>query len=612
MPFMKKDFKVGVTHLNKEEEGEGYFADSGIPLTGIQIESLRPDDGQEYMQPMSDCFDDDLPDAVIAALPDPAGAAFLIAAKAAGVPLVIAEVDDQPSLFSSFEELSAFYFSDLILPATRNLQRVLTQVFPELADRVGNLLPHSADTTYIQLTKEDRIRLRQELRVDTELKMITMIAPFDRRRDHDTILEACQLLKQRGLKFILMLVGDGPERRRVAEKVFALRLEDQVCIINDPGDHTDILCATDIFALSTHFEENSTTLIEAMAQGLSIAATRVPGIDDLIRDGRSGRLARPKDPESFAQALIDLLAQEKIRKKLGSVARKCIENRGNLTHFMPPLVQTIKRRLKEYAADPEGQHCEPNNATSGKKYLKLQQDVRNLKKSANPMKGISKAADLMDGLPVNVQVDIIERMCAIPLGSNSVAMLVRPLEKVLGENVYEHLPLLEMRLLERLSDFYKDLDYSEGVQKLIEKMEENVQVELFRYHFACNRFSGQRAHVRLAQLYEYVGHQDRRDFYRLELRDYLRACGGNGAASFHQQNARHLEILGEHKLAERELRKAAMGAIQFSSEVAEAYEEDAAVASKSGRKKAKIAVVAAGSGKSRRVGEKGRGQLQGA
>ena len=133
MPFLKKDFKVGVTYINRKDEGEGIFADSGIALMGVDVEPLPPDDPFSFVRAVLPSMKEDTPDVALAALPDPEAGAFLIAARAAGVPYIVAEVNDQPSLISSFEELTSLYFCDLILPATRNLQRILTQSLPDLS-----------------------------------------------------------------------------------------------------------------------------------------------------------------------------------------------------------------------------------------------------------------------------------------------------------------------------------------------------------------------------------------------------------------------------------------------------------------------------------------------
>ena len=310
-----------------------------------------------------------------------------------------------------------------------------------------------------------------------------------------------------------------------------MSLKDQVTIMDDPGDHIDILSATDIFALSTHFESNSIPLFEAMAQGVAIAGTDIPGINDLIRDERSGKLAKPKDAESFAEALTYLLAQEKTRKKLGSVARKCIENRGNLDQFMPPFIIMLKKKMKECAevqkAAKKDKSSGPSPTELASLYIDLHHKVRDLIMKPDAEFGISEAADLMDSFSVNVQVDVLEKLCSVPVESAPLAMFVRPLEKVLSDHFLEQFPLLEMRLYEQLAAFYIELGYVEGAEKLIEKLEEKVSHELFRFHFTCNRFAGLHANVRLSQLYNLIGQQDKRDFYRLELWEYLKAPEGN-------------------------------------------------------------------------------------
>jgi hypothetical protein len=204
-------------------------------------------------------------------------------------------------------------------------------------------------------------------------------------------------------------------------------------------------------------------------------------------------------------------------------------------------------------------------------YLQLQLKIRDLWKTPAPDFGIRQAADLLDGFPLHTQVDLLEKLCQVQVEPGPLALFVRPLEKVLSDRFYEHLPLLEMRLLERLAAFYIELAYAEGVQRLIERMEECARTDLFRYHFSINRFAGLRAHARLAQLHEFDGKGDQRDFYRLEMWEYMRPREEGESVYFHQQNAAFLESLGEIKLAARELQKDSMGAIQLLGPVAVAH-----------------------------------------
>lgn len=576
MPYIKRDFKVRVCHPKSHAPAldgalggeEGFFKDSGIELIPVEIPPLPPDDRLNHMEAFVEVLKKDVPDLALAAVPDPAGAAFLIAARAAGVPLILTELDDNPSLISTPEELTALHFSDMILPETRQIQRALNRALPSLAERPQVLLPHSADTTYIQLTKEDRIRLRQNLHVDEEKKMITMIAPFDHRRDHATLLQACAILRERGHDFMLLLVGDGPERQHLADQIHALQLQDQVFMMRDSGDHQDILLATDIFALCSHFEGNNPPLLEAMAMGLAIAGTDIPGISDWIRDKRSGRLAAPHHPESLAEALIDLLAQEKTRKKLGSVARKCVENRGSLGYFMPILTKALKTAIKENEEPGKSKKERAKEGNLAMQYISLQRQIRGLWTDVAPSLSISQAAQMLDGYPIHTQVDLLEKLCDVRVESGPLALLVRPIEKVLGDRLYEHLPLLEMRLLEKLADFYMQLNYGEGVEKLIEQLEQNLTKSILLHQFCLDRFAGLRATEKLARLYEFLGKADQREFYRLEMWDHMRVREGQEEdAYFHQQNAAFLESLGEMKLAARELQRDTLGEVRMLESV---------------------------------------------
>src|SRR5262249_56987609 len=66
------------------------------------------------------------------------------------------------------------------------------------------------------------------------------------------------------------------------------------------------------------------TLAEAMACGLPVVSTRLPGIEEIVRDRETGLLVPPQDPEALAVALASLLADPERRRELGRSARACV------------------------------------------------------------------------------------------------------------------------------------------------------------------------------------------------------------------------------------------------------------------------------------------------
>jgi glycosyltransferase involved in cell wall biosynthesis len=93
------------------------------------------------------------------------------------------------------------------------------------------------------------------------------------------------------------------------------------------SDVTDYLLAADLFVLPSSTEGMSNALLEAMAVGLPIVATRVPGNCELIRDEDSGLLVEPKDPQALAQAIIRLLSSPEQAARLGQAARETAASR---------------------------------------------------------------------------------------------------------------------------------------------------------------------------------------------------------------------------------------------------------------------------------------------
>jgi glycosyltransferase involved in cell wall biosynthesis len=119
----------------------------------------------------------------------------------------------------------------------------------------------------------------------------------------------------------VLLAGDGPDRDRLVASARALGLEDRVRFAGARRDVANVLAALDVFVLSSDFEGSPLALIEAMAAGKAIVATRVGGVPDLIDDGVHGLLVPPGDPGALGTALLSLARDPARRAALGAAAR---------------------------------------------------------------------------------------------------------------------------------------------------------------------------------------------------------------------------------------------------------------------------------------------------
>ncbi len=115
----------------------------------------------------------------------------------------------------------------------------------------------------------------------------------------------------------LVLVGDGPERAALEGLVRELSLGERVWLAGDQSDVPEWLRTFDIFVLPSLGEGISNTILEAMATGLPVVATRVGGNPELVTPEESGLLVPPGDSDALAGALARLVGDGGLRQAMG-------------------------------------------------------------------------------------------------------------------------------------------------------------------------------------------------------------------------------------------------------------------------------------------------------
>jgi glycosyltransferase involved in cell wall biosynthesis len=150
-------------------------------------------------------------------------------------------------------------------------------------------------------------------------------------KDPFTLVDALALL--RGVPLRLEIIGDGPLRAAVEERVHRCGLEDVVTFAGLREDVPARLAAADAFVLSSHSEGAPMCLLEAMAAGLPIVATAAGGVAELVDDGVTGVLVPPADPERLARALEAVATDPGLRRRLGAAGRVRALERFDLAGF---------------------------------------------------------------------------------------------------------------------------------------------------------------------------------------------------------------------------------------------------------------------------------------
>jgi glycosyltransferase involved in cell wall biosynthesis len=176
----------------------------------------------------------------------------------------------------------------------------------------------------------DGTRVRRELSIASDAPVCGIVARLTPAKDHVTLLDAMVRLRASHPRLHCLVVGDGELRGDLERETRARALNDVVHFLGARGDIADCLAAIDVFVLSSVTEGLAMTLLEAMAAGKPIVATRVGGNPEAIDDGTTGLLVPPGDPAALAAAVAELLDDPARAGRMGAAGRARVRQKFSL------------------------------------------------------------------------------------------------------------------------------------------------------------------------------------------------------------------------------------------------------------------------------------------
>lgn len=167
----------------------------------------------------------------------------------------------------------------------------------------------------------------------------------------DLLIRAVDQLLKRGFDVELMIVGDGEDRPRLEELIVQLARTDRIRLLGHRPDIKPIYEALDVFVLSSLNEGLPNVVLEAMALEVSVAASRVGAVSQVVEDGINGLLIEPRQVEDMTRVLAQLLTNPELRQNLQQNARKTVESRFSFATRMDR-VRAIYDALLERTQSP--------------------------------------------------------------------------------------------------------------------------------------------------------------------------------------------------------------------------------------------------------------------
>jgi glycosyltransferase involved in cell wall biosynthesis len=242
----------------------------------------------------------------------------------------------------------------LSLPTARRVVTVCQAFARELAsagvkpERIS--VQHNSIIQGKAASAEEVQALKTRLGITEGERIVLAIGRLSSEKAHIDLLSAFRHLLDinSGLKTKLIIVGDGPERKSLEAAVTANGISEHVIFAGQTSNVKPYYAAADVLVLPSHSEGSPYVLLEAMAAGLAIVATKVGGVPEMVEDEESALLVPARNPPAMAEAISRLLTDAQLARRLTVNASALIATRyspetyvRSLTGIYSEIISTV-------------------------------------------------------------------------------------------------------------------------------------------------------------------------------------------------------------------------------------------------------------------------------
>jgi len=237
----------------------------------------------------------------------------------------------------------------------RGAYRVVTvcRPFAEQLERLGVqpdriTILHNSVKPFVPLPEEAVQSVRHELGLADDEAVILSVGRLSREKGHADLIRAAAALEAMSgaPRFRVVIVGDGPERERLAQLASRLGIEKRITFAGFQRDTKPYYAMATVMAVPSHSEGSPNVVLEAMAAGLPIAANAVGGVPEILEENVTGLMVPPRNPEAMAKALLRILSDGELRGRLGAAAQARAESSHTPEAYRRTLVEFYRKTLE--------------------------------------------------------------------------------------------------------------------------------------------------------------------------------------------------------------------------------------------------------------------------
>jgi colanic acid/amylovoran biosynthesis glycosyltransferase len=191
----------------------------------------------------------------------------------------------------------------------------------------------------------------QNARIDREVPLILAVGRLQPKKGFIVLMEACRLLRDRGLSFHCLVAGEGPERGTLEDAIRRFGLAERVSLLDacSQDQVAALFQQARVFALPCVIAPDDdrdslpNAILEAMAAGVPVVTTPVAGIPEAIEQGRTGMLVPPGDARALASALEELLKSDPLCQRISVSGKAAVSERFSVVRNIDPLAELFEQ-----------------------------------------------------------------------------------------------------------------------------------------------------------------------------------------------------------------------------------------------------------------------------
>jgi glycosyltransferase involved in cell wall biosynthesis len=210
-------------------------------------------------------------------------------------------------------------------------------------------VPSAVDTSVFR-PGGDRSRWPASFGVPADARVIGAIAQLIPRKGHATLLRAFAEVVRRELDVWLVIFGRGPREAALRRWAAELSVAERVVFAGHRDDLPTLLPGLDVLVHAAAREGLGVAVLEAMAAGVPVVASRVGGVPDIIDDGITGLLVSPGDSAAIASAVERLLGDAALRRSLAERGRQRVETAYSIARMARAYHSLYREILSEHGS----------------------------------------------------------------------------------------------------------------------------------------------------------------------------------------------------------------------------------------------------------------------